>query len=342
MTDRISTEAGFVDHYINLRPRKGSFLEDVDKLIAWEPLEKLLKKHYKKKKAADGRPAYPPLPLFKMLLLQRWYGLSDPGLEEAVNDRLSFLRFTGFSFESSIPDETTICRFRNFLLRRGLYQELFSKINDQLLSMELLVKKGAVVDASLISSSRRPRKVIEVMPEDRNEEETDPKPSHEVTYSDDSEATWVRKGAQPHYGYKVHMATDAHAGFIIGGHVTPAHRADTSEFEQVVDELGLEKETVVLADKGYCSQKNRDFLAERNLVDGIMFRAARGHPLTREAVARNRLISRLRFVVEQGFGTLKRRYRFKRARYIGCAKTELEFYLNAMAFNLKKAAAMLG
>ena len=70
----------------------------------------MLKKHDKKKQAADGRPAYPLLPLFKMLLIQRWYNLSDPGLEEAVTDRLSFFRFTGFSFDSSIPDETTICR----------------------------------------------------------------------------------------------------------------------------------------------------------------------------------------------------------------------------------------
>jgi len=342
MTDHISTEEGFVDHFISLRPRKKSFLDDIDRMIDWKAIEKLLKKHYKKKKAADGRPAYPPLPLFKMLLLQRWYGLSDPGLEEAVNDRLSFLRFVGFSFESSIPDETTICRFRNVLIQKGLYKKLLDKINDQLLSMELLVKEGVVVDASLVKSSRRPRKVIEVMPEDRQEEETPDTPSHEVIYSDDKEAAWVLKGKRPHYGYKVHMVTDAQEGFIMGGHVTPANRADTSEFERLVDNLDLDQETVVLADKGYCSQKNRNFLSERNLVDGIMLRAARGCPLTKEAVGRNRLISRLRFVVEQGFGTLKRRYRFRRARYLGCAKTELEFYLNAMAFNLKKAAAMLG
>ena len=341
MPEHISTKEGFVDHFINLRPRKKSFLDDIDRVIDWKPVEKLLKKHYKKVKAADGRPAYPPLPLFKMLLLQRWYDLSDPGLEEAVNDRFSFLRFTGFSFESSMPDETTICRFRNFLINKGLYKKLLDQINHQLEEMELLVKKGAVVDASLVSSSRRPRKVIEMMPEDRKEEQYEGEPSYEVTYSDDTEAAWVIKGNQPHYGYKVHMATDACEGFILGGHVTPANHADTSEFEKVVEDLALTPETVVLADKGYCSQKNRDFLAERELVDGIMLRGARGHTLTETARIRNRLISQVRFVVEQGFGTLKQRYRFERARYLGCAKTELEFYLNAMAFNLKKVAAMI-
>jgi len=83
MTDRIAAGEGFIDYYINLRPRKKSFLDDIARIIDWQPVEKLLKKHYKKVKAADGRPAYPPLPLFKMLLLQRWYDLSDPGLEEA-------------------------------------------------------------------------------------------------------------------------------------------------------------------------------------------------------------------------------------------------------------------
>jgi len=342
MPDHISTKEGFVDHFINLRPRKQSFLDDIDRVIDWKPLEKLLKKHYKKVKSADGRPAYPPVPLFKMLLLQRWYDLSDPGLEEAVTDRLSFLRFTGFSFESSIPDETTICRFCNFLIDKGLYKKLLDKINHQLEELELLVKKGAVVDASLVSSSRRPRKVIEVMPEDRKEEERQAEPLHEVTYSDDTEAAWVIKGKQPHYGYKIHIATDAHEGFILGGHVTPANHADTSEFEKLVEDLDLTPETVILADKGYCSQKNRDYLAEQVLVDGIMFRASRGHALTDAARVRNRMISQVRFVVEQGFGTLKRRYRFERARYLGCAKTELEFYLNAMAFNLMEVAAMVG
>ncbi|MEW6262194.1 MAG: transposase [Thermodesulfobacteriota bacterium] len=198
MNDGISTTEGFIDYCIDQRANKKSFLLDVDCLIDWKPIERLLTNQYKKRQAADGRPAYPPLTLFKMLLIQRWYNLSDPGLEEAVNDRLSFPRFTGFSFESSIPDETTIYRFRNELTQKGLYKKLLGRINAQLEAHNILVSK-----------------------------------------------------------------------------------------------------------------------------------------------TRNRLISRLRYTVEQGFGTLKRRYRFDRARYLGILKIEMEFYLNAMAFNLRKAAAML-
>ena len=207
--------------------------------------------------------------------------------------------------------------------------------------MGILVKTGAIVDATLVASSRRPRKVIDVMPEDRKENDAPDKPDHQVNYSDDVEAAWVMKGKKPHYGYKVHMATDAISGFILGGHATPANRADTVELERVLEELDLPTETVVLADKGYCSRRNREMLKRRGFHDGIMERAARKRPLGKESKGRNRLISRLRYIVEQGFGTLKRRYSFDRARYLGQTKTDMEFHLNAMAFNIRKAVGML-
>jgi IS5 family transposase len=342
MIDRISTAESFLDYCIDKRISNKSFLMDVDRVIDWKPIEKLLKKHYKKTQAADGRPAYPALPLFKMLLIQCWYNLSDPGLEEAVTDRLSFLRFTGFSFESSIPDETTICRFRNELTKKGLYKKLLGQINEQLEKQNILVKRGVIVDASLVTAALRPRKVVDIMPEDRREEEHKERPGHEVSYSADADAAWVKKGNEPHYGYKLHMATDAVEGFILGGHTTPANRADTVELERVVEDLNLPEETVVLADKGYSSRRNREMLHKKGFHDGIMERASRGFPLSQASKGRNRLISRLRYVVEQGFGTLKRRYQFERARYVGLLKTEMEFYLNAMAFNIRKAVAMLG
>jgi IS5 family transposase len=347
MSERISTDESFVDFFVKQRPFKASFLDDIDRMIDWEPIDRLLKKHYKKRFSADGRPAYPPLPLFKMLLLQRWYNLSDPSLESAVNDRLSFLRFAGFSFDSPIPDETTICRFRNELLSSGLHDKLFKKLTDALERSGVLVKSGAIVDASLIGSSRRPRKVVEVMPEDRHEDEaadTDTAtygPSHKVAYSDDTEASWVKKGDKAHYGYKLHMAAEVKDGFILGGHITPANHSDTGELERVVEEAGLRKGSVVLADKGYCSKKNRDGLEDAGYREGIMRRASRGNPLSVGQQERNKAISKHRYKVEQCFGVLKRNYQFVRSRYVGLAKVELEFYLNAMAFNLKKAVAMV-
>jgi IS5 family transposase len=340
MGGQSGNQMSFWDLELLGRRTKETFLDKVDEIVDWKPIERIIRRNYKEKAPAGGRPAYPGLPMFKMLLIQRWYSLSDPALEAAMCDRISFLRFVGFSLESAIPDETTICRFRNALARRNLFGRLLDEINGQLEANGLLVRNGAIVDAGLISSSRRPRKVVDVMPEDRKEEESSPDAqSHKVSYSDDVEASWVRKGNTPHYGYKMHMAV-ATQGFLLGGSVTPANVSDTSEFTHVVDALGLCRGADLFADKGYASAKNREFLNRSGYGDKIMHRAVRGHPLTDDQKAGNKRIARIRYVVEQGFGTLKRQYGLFRARYVGRAQTEAEFLLSATAFNIKKAVNM--
>jgi transposase, IS5 family len=200
--------------------------------------------------------------------------------------------------------------------------------------------QGAILDATIIESSRRPRKVMEVMPEDRKEEET-ASSSPTITYSDDPDATWIMKGKRPYYGYKAHVAMEAKDGFILGGHVTSAHVADTTQFEKLLDEANPRENTAVFADKGYCSRKNREVLTERWHIDGIMHKALRGRPLTFMQRLINRFISSVRYKVEQGIGTLKRGYRFSRMRYTGVMKGNMELMLTAMAFNLKKAVLMM-
>lgn len=337
MTDKFTTP-GFADYILETRGAPNTFLDKINSIIDWKNIEKILKKKYTKKASADGRPAYPPLPMFKLLLLQRWYGLSDPGTEEALKDRISFIRFTGFSLQSALPDYSTICRFRNTLLAENIYETLFSGINRQLEEKHLIVRgvNAAIVDATIVESSRRPRKVIEIMPEDRKEEETE---TPKVTYSKDTDATWIRKGKTPYYGYKAHISVDAKDGYVMGGHVTPANIADTSELEKLVTHLP--KGTIVLADKGYASEKNRNLLKEKKLEDGIMDKAARNKPLTSIEIITNKIISSLRYKVERSIGTLKRGYHLTRMRYIGLIKANMEFLLTAMAFNLKKAAAMI-
>lgn len=337
------TTPTFADYFVEIRRQtRKSFLDDVHHLIDWKPIEKIVRKKYRKVASADGRPAYPPLPMFKLLLLQRWYGLSDPGLEDALYDRISFIRFSGFSLGSSLPDHSTICRFRNALMELGIYEKLFEEINRQIESHGLLVREGAIVDATIVESTRRPRKVIEVMAEDRNEEEPSSEaPSRQITYSDDHDATWVRKGQKPYYGYKAHVVVDTQEGFILGGHVTPAHVADTTEFEKLLTSLSLPDTSPVCADKGYASRKNRSLLADHRYEDGIMHKAARGKPLTFFQRLINRIISSVRYRVEQGMGTLKKHYGFTRMRYLGLSRGNMEFLLNAMAFNLKKAVRMI-
>lgn len=337
------------DYFLSRRRTKATFLDEIDQIIDWQPIRTFLNRKLKRKANAVGNPAYPALAMFKVLLLQRWYNLSDPATEQALLDRLSFVRFTGFSIEDDVPDETTICRFRNGLIKLGILDKVLDMLNGQIEDKGLLVREGAVVDASVVESQRRPRKVIDVMAEDRSEDEKEAEagesdvaeaqdePGVKVSYSDDEEAAWLRKGRRAYYGYKIHAVTDSRDGFLLGGHVTPANYSDTGEFARLVDSVELATGAYVYADKGYASGANRDTLLELGLKDGTMDKATRSGPLNAFERMRNRLISGVRQIVERGFGTFKRGYGFARARYIGLSKVEGEFYLVAMAFNLKKA-----
>jgi len=337
MSERTSKKPGIADYVASHRKRKDCFLDEIDRLIDWKPLEKVLRNKLKRVANAVGNPAYPPLLMFKILLLQRWYNLSDLAVEEALCDRLSFVRFVGLSLDhDEVPDATTVCRFRQSLVERNTLKRLLDKLNHQLERRGLLVREGAIVDASVVSSARRPLKVLDVLPEDREEDSGDA-PDVTISYSADADAAWLRKGNRSYYGYKIHAATDSRDGFVLGGHATPANRSDTEEFVAVLDEIDVKAGGSVFADKGYSSHLNRYVLQVRGLADGIMYKAARNRELTPSEKSANRLVSSVRSKVERAFGTLKRGYGFFRSRYLGLAKVELEFLLNAMAFNLKKA-----
>lgn len=329
----------FADYIVDQRKNNHTFLDKINNIIDWKPIEDILKKRYKKVASADGRPAYPPLPMFKLLLLQRWYNLSDPQLEETLNDRISFIRFSGFSFTSPLPDHSTICRFRNTLSELNLFEPLFNEIIRQLESKGIIIKQGAIVDATIIESSRRPKKVVDTIAEDRKEETTY-KPDN-ITYSDDKDAAWIKKGKRAYYGYKGHICVDKKDGFIIGAHITPANTSDTKELERLIDESNLPHNSAVIADKGYASEENRTLLKNKKLKDLIMYKAKRNNPITPIQKAINRLISSVRYKVEQTIGILKRCYNFFRMRYKGTDKGNMEFLITAMAFNLKKAALMV-
>lgn len=150
------------------------------------------------------------------------------------------------------------------------------------------------------------------------------------------------QGQKTYYGFKIHVATDAEHGFILGGHATPANRADTKELLEVVEEAATSPGAMVFADKGYDSLDNRCSLEEMGLTDGIMYRAAKGRELTEAQRIMNRAISRLRGKVERAFGTLKRDYGLQRTRHLGVCKVKMQLLMSAMAFNIKKATLLAG
>ena len=157
MAIKPSGQLSLADISANRRKCKHTFFDQINKLVNWSSVEKSLRLYYPKGLRLSGKPAYSPLLLFKMLLLQTWYSLSDYQVEEEVNDRITFSRFCGISMDSSVPDHSVLSRFRTSLTEKKALEKLLQIINDQLAAHGVLVQHGAVVDASITSTPRRPK-----------------------------------------------------------------------------------------------------------------------------------------------------------------------------------------
>jgi IS5 family transposase len=327
------------DYSVSKTRSKATFLDGVNAMMQWQAVEKLLKSGLGRKVGLQrGIKSYPALLMFKVLLLQAWYGLSDQETENSLLDRISFSRFAGISLSEDVPDHTTICRFRNTLVERGLFERLLDEVNGQFSRQGKLLKKGIAVDASIVSSAARPRthQEIETMAEDRQEEAEVPvECTVTIKHSHDTDAAWIKKGRKSWYGYKVHAGVDIETGLVLAAHVTPANKADTVELEKVLSKAKMSQYARVYADKGYPSGSNREKVREHKLKNGIMNKAQRGKALSHWEQIRNKLISRKRFIVERTFGTLKKWYSMTRARYLGLARVRGQVLLNAIAFNMK-------
>lgn len=308
---------------------KNSQLIQAFSLIDWEPVKQNMGKLGRSGYGPNG---YVPVNLLKALILQAWHSLSDEGLEEALRVRLDFMVITGLE---KVPDHTTLCRFRNLLISQNLWEYLLGMVNYQLEQRGLKVKEsqGAIIDATLIESAARPRKEMQGIAVDR-EEENQYDVVERVTLSKDPDATWLKKGKRSYFGYKGFMIIDQEDGYIHQVHVTPAHVSEVRELEEVMKNR---RDKRLYGDKGYASQGNKDFLRSKGIKNGLMEKAKRNKPLTHWQKVFNRMISMIRYKVEQGFGTLKRKFKLTRASYFTTPKVQGQMAVKAIAFNLLKA-----
>ena len=151
MKQKISSPS-FADIFLGQRKVKQTFFSQINTVIDWAPIRAIIEVAYTKGYNSTGRPGYDSLVLFKIELLRTRYGLSDGEVEDQVNDRLSFSRFAGLGMEDTVPDSTTVCRFRNVLVEADLYDTLLDEFNRQLEVKGVIVKHGAIVDASITNT----------------------------------------------------------------------------------------------------------------------------------------------------------------------------------------------
>jgi transposase, IS5 family len=305
-------QVSLADALVSHRGKGSKWLEDVEKMIAWAPLAHLLSKLYR---SSEGQPAWPPLVMLKALLLQQWYCLSDEAMEAALDDRLSFRRFCGLPLDMGVPDHSTLWRFRERLHKGGLGEKLFAEVNRQIEAKGLMVKRGTLIDASIVPSAVN-----------------GPKGGLGEASERDPEAGWTKKNGESTFGYKVHAAVDEETGLVRKAEVTAADLHDVNMGEALM----MGDEQAVYADKGYDSEALREAVKAKGAVPRIMKRKPRGKAEPNWLKWLNRCYGAVRSGVERGFATMKGPYGLTRMAYIGRARNGLKVHLIAMAMNLKK------
>jgi IS5 family transposase len=311
-------QLSFVEAMLPGGLRGSSRLDRLMELVKWYRFEKLLGRL---RDEGPGRGGYKPILMFRALLLQSLYGLSDAELEEALSDRLSFRRFAGLGLEDDTPDHTTLCRFRLRLIEEGLLEKLFGELDRQLEQAGVILKRGTMLDATLIETSAAAKP-----------------PWGETSKVDPDAGLTRRKGkAGTCFGYKAHVGVDEGSGLIRAVITTAANVNDTVPADQLI--RGDEK--VVWGDGAYHTQAREAALKQRGVKPRLARRANRHHPqLSPRLKYYNRLIGRRRAAVETTFATLKRRMRLNAIRYLGLTKAAAQITLAAMAFNLRRWAVL--
>lgn len=333
-----SSKLSLADSMCDLRSRKikSTFFHQMNELLDWEAIRKVIDKHYTKGKSVTGNAAYDGLLLFKICLLQTWYGLSDYEVEERINDSISFSKFLEMSIEQVSPDHSTISRFRTLMTKQKAYDKLFNEINKQLEKHQIIVKTGAIVDASVIDTPLRPKGKNNFKVTQDREDEKEVEIKKEYSSNVDKDAKWLKKRGKYHFGYKKHYVTD-NEGLVIGVLTTPASTNEIANLEEVLDTADLPKYIPLKADKGYQSKKNSALLKKKNLKNHILKKALKNKPLTKWEHRFNKLVGKTRFKVERTFGGIKRWFSGGMARYRGIKKMHTQNIMEAICYNLYRS-----
>ena len=322
-------QLSFFDHAMQYQGGKKSmkFLNEMKEIIPFDRLVSILIEEgiYKPEVGLKGgRPQTSAKILLGALFLQNWYSLSDPMTEELIHDRISFRKFLDITEEDKIPDETTICKFRNKLIEKKLLSRIFEEVKAMMTEKNLILNEGTLVDATLIHTSEPKRK-------------KDDKGKTISNKAHDKEATYTSKRGQKHHGHKMHIATDTN-GVIKKVIATTASTHDSTQF----DALTKDEEKAIFADSGYMSKERKKDLRKKGIFNGIVERRVRGQSKLRAKQQRNnKRFAKKRGLVELAFAFMKHHMNFKSCRYLGIEKNQEHFNLVAACANLRRVPQLM-
>ncbi len=301
-------------------------LEAIGAMVDWAELVRIVSVLDKTREGKGGRPPIDFEIKLKMLFLQYAFNLSDEELEDQLIDRLSFQQFVGLSFDEEIPDFTTIWKFKEALVERGLMDSIFSSIVGRIESNGLLLKKGTIVDATIIKSGNRPLSR-------KRREELESSPSRQI----DTDAQSTAKNGKKHFGYKGHIGVDAESKIIRKRTFTPANVHDSREMENVLSG----DEQSVFADKAYANRKNKRAARAAGVYYGVLDKGVRNHPLSGNQQKRNKQKSRIRAAVEHPFGFMRKKLKVTTMAAKNQLRNALRFDMWCIIYNVCRASFLL-
>ena len=327
-------QIGFWDESLRLEKLSelGDSLERLNNAIDWEIFRPTLNKVFKKQaNGAGGRPPYDYLLLFKVLVLQRIYNLSDDQTEYQINDRMSFMRFLGLHLGDRVPDAKTIWLFRDTLTKANVVRVLFDAFNKQLEEANLITRTGTIVDATFVEAPRQRNSKDErddIKQGKIPEEWQKPKNKHKLRQKD-VDATWTRKGNQTYYGYKDHVKADADSKLITDYAVTTASTHDSQPMPEMINS----KDNVIYADSAYWGKVVAGKLP-KDVINMIHERGTKVQPLTEEQRKNNKKKSKVRCRIEHIFGFMTNSMHGITVRSIGIERAAFNIGLSNLIYNL--------
>ncbi len=311
-------------------------LNKLDKVIDWElfrgPIEKAL---YTEPKGLGGRPSYDRVMMFKILVLQRYYNLSDEQTEFQIKDRLSFMQFLGIEIGDKVPDEKTIWLFKENLSQADLSEKLFDLFTAQLLQHGIVAKEGSIVDATFVDVPRQRNTREEnadikegAVPLDFAKKND--KGRRDRLSQKDTDARWTKKNNETHYGFKNHINADQKTKIITRYEVTDASVHDSQAIDKLIDESDKE----AYADSAYRSKEIETLLKEKGCKSQIHEKAYRNKPLTPEQKDTNKTKSKIRARIEHIFGFMSNSMKGITNRCIGMKRNRFQIGLMNLTYNL--------
>lgn len=291
------------DHALEALSKHGDPLEKLNRSIDWKIFRGLLSKAFKKERKSNaGRPPFDYLKMFKILVLQELYDLSDSQAQFQLLDRFSFKRFVGISPEDKVPDEKTIWHFRESLTESGMFDKLFLKFNSFLNKNGFKAQKGMIVDATIVEVPKQRNSRDENHQIKNDTIPDDWKDNNSKLSQKDTDARWLRKNGKDHFGYKNHICIDNKHKLIRSSQTTPAHIHDSAALFELLNHHNSSNS--LWADSAYYSSERNEILTSIGIRSNIHKKGCRNKPLSEFQKALNKRKSTVRARVEHVFGRM--------------------------------------